>query len=137
MLDTDIDENIITEKYGVNFEDLTEMERYRDGCIHFKHNVTGKVYSWNTFKKFWFIKDMFLPKVDKNKGLSQSQLIKEIYGVNFDFLTKMDATYEDNIIYFKHNETNRIYSWNENEKSWKKENDDIRKNLINNFEERS
>lgn len=41
-------------KYGVKFEDLTENpNRYRDGSIHYKHNVTDEIYSWVFVSKEW------------------------------------------------------------------------------------
>ena len=50
-------EEQIKEKWGINFNDLEELKvQYRDGSIHYK-NPLGKIYSWNLFRKYWYISE--------------------------------------------------------------------------------
>lgn len=48
-------EEQIEKIYGVKFDDLEEYSRdNRHGGTHYKHNVTGVIYIWDRFRKFWY-----------------------------------------------------------------------------------
>lgn len=39
--------------FGVDFDDLIELPRSRDGCIHYKHKDTERRYTWSMFSHVW------------------------------------------------------------------------------------
>lgn len=42
--------------FNVKLNDLSELPRMRDGCIHYEHEESGQKYTWSLFKKAWSLK---------------------------------------------------------------------------------
>ncbi len=50
---------------GIDASELEEIDlRFRDGCVHYIHKTTNKIFSCNNFQNYWFIpSDMIQSKI--------------------------------------------------------------------------
>jgi hypothetical protein len=42
--------------FNIEFEDLIELPRFRDACIHYKHKDSDQKYTWSLVNKHWSLR---------------------------------------------------------------------------------
>jgi len=74
--------NMFFLKYpGINWEDLSSQKKgvyTDDGCLHYLHKPTKKIYSWNFLKSHWMEHQGYYQDSLRNKLFDENEFSKTI-----------------------------------------------------------